>query len=167
MDLYILRHAIAVERTAPGQKNDFDRPLSPEGEQKLRRIVKAMRNLELSFELILSSPYVRARETAEVAASALGLRKRLQLMETLGADGNPREFLAELRGIEPLPKSLLIVGHEPYLTTLVTLLVSGAAQPCLTLKKGGLCKLKIEALRVGRCATIEWLLTPRQLLLMS
>lgn len=167
MDLYILRHAIAQERTAPGIKSDFDRPLTPEGEQKLRRVTKAMRNLELSFDLILSSPYVRARETAELVAAAFGISKNLKLRDNLGADGNPREFVAELAVWQPTPQTVLVVGHEPYLSTMATLLLTGALKSCITLKKAGLCKLSIESLRVGRCARLEWLLTPRQMLLMS
>ena len=166
MDLYILRHAIAVERGTPGYKNDFDRPLTSEGEQKLRRIAKAMRRMKLSFDLILSSPYVRARQTAELAARVLSQEKRLQFRDSLGSDAEPREFLAESKALKPLPDSLLIVGHEPYLSTLVSLLVGGSEGICVSLKKGGLCKLNVRALRAGRSATIEWLLTPRQMMLM-
>lgn len=167
MDFYILRHAIALERTTPGIKSDFDRPLSPDGEQKLRRVAKALRNLELTFELVLSSPYVRARETAELVTAAFGIRKRLELQDSLGADGNPREFLAELAARQPAPASVLVVGHEPYLSTMAALLLTGTARSCVTLKKAGICKLTIDRLRVGRCAHLEWLLTPRQMLLMS
>ena len=165
MELYILRHAIAADRGTV--ENDFDRPLTTEGEQKLRRVVKAMRNLGLSFDLVLSSPYVRARQTAEIAAAAFAAGKSLALWESLGADGNPREFIAELRTLQPPPASVLLVGHEPFLSTLVGLLVSGAARSVVTLKKAGLCKLNVETLKVGRCASLEWLLSPRQMLLMS
>jgi phosphohistidine phosphatase len=167
MELYVLRHAIAVERGSDRSKSDFDRALTPEGEQKLRRVTKAMRNLELTFDLLVSSPYLRARETAEIVASAFGLRRKLQLRDSLGVDGNPRELIAELRSLTPQPTSLLLVGHEPYLSTLITLLVSGTAKSGVTLKKAGLCKLSLKTLRAGRCATLDWLLTPRQMLLMT
>jgi phosphohistidine phosphatase len=165
MDLFILRHAIAAE---PGEfKNDFERALTPDGEQKLRRVTKAMRNLQLSFDLIISSPYVRARETAEIVAAALALGKKVQLWETLGADGNARELIAEVRALSPAPESILLVGHEPYLSSLVSLLVCGSTKACVTLKKSGLCKLTVDNLRPARCARLEWLLTPRQMLLMT
>ena len=167
MDLYLLRHAIAVERDAPGIRNDFERPLTPDGEQKLRRITKALRNLQLSFDLILSSPYLRARETAEMVAAALSLRKKLELRDSLGVDGNARELIVELKALAPAPESLLLVGHEPYLSTLISLLAGAGGRPCVMLKKAGLCKLAADSLKVGRCARIEWLLTPRQMLLMT
>lgn len=167
MDVYILRHGIAVERGTVGYERDFDRPLTPDGEQKVRRISKAIRYLDLRFDAILSSPFVRARETAEVVAATLSLRNKVQIRDSLGADAQPRELLAELMASKPSPRSLLLVGHEPYLSTLVSLIITGTAKPCVTLKKAGLCKLSVEQLRAGRCGTLDWLLTPKQMLLMG
>jgi phosphohistidine phosphatase len=165
MDIYILRHAIAAEPT-PGQ-SDFDRPLTPEGKKKLQRITKACRNLDLSFDRVISSPYVRARETAEMVTAALAPRRKLELWDSLGAEGNPREFIVELRKLRPAPQSVLVVGHEPYLSSLIALLVCGSTHALITLKKAGLCKLATDSLQPARCARLEWLLTPRQLVLMS
>jgi phosphohistidine phosphatase len=167
MDLYILRHAIAVERGTPGYENDFDRPITPEGEQKLRRIIKAMANLELSFDRILSSPYLRARQTAETVVNELGLRQKVELRDPLGAESNAQQIVAELIKVEPTPASLLLVGHEPSLSSTASLLISGSTTPCLSFKKAGLCKLSIDALHPGRCGRLEWLLAPRQMLLMK
>ena len=66
MNLYLLRHGIAVERGTPGLDKDADRSLTPKGERRLWRITEAMEALKLSFDLILSSPYLRARQTAEI-----------------------------------------------------------------------------------------------------
>ena len=167
MDLYILRHGIATERGTAGYERDFERPLTPDGEKKVRRISKAMLRLELMFDLIVSSPYVRARETAEIVAATLSLTKQLDFRDSLGADGDPRELIAELTKLKPEPNRLLLVGHEPSLSTIASLLISGSPKPCLVLKKAGFCKLTVESLRVGRCAQLEWLLTPRQMLLMA
>ena len=62
---------------------------------------------------------------------------------------------------------MLLVGHEPYLSGLISLLVSGEATCAVVMKKGGLCKLSIESLKPGRCAALEWLLTPKQMGLMG
>jgi phosphohistidine phosphatase len=167
MDIYILRHAIAVEPGTEGCKNDFDRPLTPEGEQKLRRIARAMRNMALSFDTVLSSPYVRARETAEIVKAALAPKMKIGLRDSLGVDGQPRELIMELKNLDPAPASLLLVGHEPYLSTLVGLLVSGSTRSFVRIKKAGLCKLTVGTVKVGRSAQLEWLLTPRQMLLMA
>src|SRR5207249_3311762 len=78
MTLFILRHGLAVEPGTRDYPNDADRPLTAEGRSKLRQIAQAMKKLELEFDVILSSPYTRARQTAEIVADKLGARKHLE-----------------------------------------------------------------------------------------
>src|SRR5579863_3087078 len=91
MDLYILRHAIAEERNPSGR--DSERRLTEEGREKMRNAAKGMKALELEFDLILSSPYARAKETAEIVAKVFGSDEALRISPTLAADGNPKELL--------------------------------------------------------------------------
>jgi len=167
MNLYLLRHGIAVEHGAPGHGQDADRPLTDKGERKLWRITEAMRVMELSFDLILASPYLRARRTAEIVAEAFKAKKKLELCNALAADGDMLELIHFLNHLSPRPEHVLVVGHEPYLGVLATLLITGDSGSAVEFKKGGLCKLMIQRLRPGRCATLEWLLTPRQMGLMT
>jgi phosphohistidine phosphatase len=167
MNLYILRHGIAVEPGTPGYEKDADRPLTQEGERKLWQVAEAMEALELSFDLILSSPYLRARQTAEIVAEALKARKRLELSDSLAPGGSTKKLVELLNRHQPPPDNVLLVGHEPYLSGLISLLVAGDTTSAVTMKKGGLCKLSTESLKHGRCAALEWLLTPKQMALMS
>ena len=167
MNLYLLRHGIAVEPGSPGFAKDADRPLIPEGERKLFQITEAMEALDLAFDLILSSPYLRARQTAEIVAEALDARKKLEFSDSLVPGGSPRKLVELLNRLQPIPESVLLVGHEPYLSGLISLLVSGDATVAVVMKKGGLCKLSVESLKHGRCAALEWLLTPKQMALMA
>ncbi len=167
MNLYLLRHGIAVEHGAPGYGQDADRPLTDKGERKLWRITEAMRVMELSFDLILASPYLRARRTAEIVAEAFKAKKKLELCNALAADGDMLELIHYLNHLSPRPENVLVVGHEPYLGVLATLLLTGGSGSAVDFKKGGLCKLMSQRLRPGRCATLEWLLTPRQMGLMT
>jgi phosphohistidine phosphatase len=167
MDLYLLRHGIAVEPGSPGYAKDADRPLTPEGERKLGQIAEAMAELKLSFDLILSSPYVRARQTAEIVAATLKAREKLELSDSLTPGGSTKKLLDLVNSLKPAPESVLLVGHEPYLSGLVSLLVSGKETFTVTMKKGGLCKLSTESLHHGRCAALDWLLTPKQMALMA
>jgi phosphohistidine phosphatase len=167
MKLYILRHGIAVEPGTPGYANDAARPLTPEGERKLGQIVEAMEALEISFDLILSSPYLRARQTAEIVAEGLRARKRLELSDCLTPCGSTKKLVELLNGLQPSPENVLLVGHEPFLSGLISLLVSGKETLAIVMKKGGLCKLSTESLKHGRCAALEWLLTPKQMALMA
>jgi phosphohistidine phosphatase len=167
MNLYIVRHGIAVEHGAPGYAKDADRPLTAEGERKLGQVAEAMEALGLSFDLILSSPYVRARQTAEIIAEALDARKKLEFSNSLACGGDKKELVDYLSRLQPPPENMLLVGHEPYLSGLVSMLVAGTENSCVVLKKGGLCKLSTESLKYGRCAALAWLLTPKQMALMA
>jgi phosphohistidine phosphatase len=163
MDLYLLRHAIAEERSGSQPGGDSQRRLTNHGARKMHRVAKGMKALELEFDLILSSPYLRAKETAEIVAKVFDQDKVLQLAPALTPDGNPRDLIEDLIRDHPRRKHILVVGHEPYLSSLISLLLSGKTDMSITLKKGGLCRLTVEKLHYGRCATLEWLLTPGQM----
>jgi phosphohistidine phosphatase len=167
MNLYILRHGIAADLDTHGLANDADRPLTPEGERKVWQIAEAMEKLEVSFDLLLSSPYLRARRTAEIVAEHLEAGRRLELTDALTPGGSTRRLVELLNRAQPSPEGILLVGHEPYLSGLISLLVAGKETFGVILKKGGLCKLTIESLKHGRCADLQWLLTPKQMLLMG
>ena len=166
MNLYLLRHGLAADLGSSGLSKDAERPLTPEGERKLGQIAKAMQAIELSFDLILSSPYVRARQTAEIVAAALKASKALELTDSLTPAGSMKKLVELLNHLHPAPESVLLVGHEPHLSGLISLLVTGDKASAVVMKKGGLCKLSTNSLKAGRCAALEWLLTPKQMALM-
>jgi len=159
MELYILRHGIAVERGTPGFKKDSDRPLTPEGEDKMHQIADAMRGMDLKFDLILSSPFTRAEQTAKIVAGELD--EEVTFTEYLEPGGNALELIGEIN--DERPQRVLLVGHEPDLSSLISVLISGASDAGIELKKGGLCKLTTEKLVFGRCARLNWMLTPKLL----
>jgi phosphohistidine phosphatase len=159
MEIYVLRHGIAVERGTPGYKKDSDRPLTKEGEEKLYQIAQAMLAMDLKFDLILSSPYVRAAKTAQIVASELD--EEVTFTEFLEPGGNPLGLISQIN--DEKPQRVLLVGHEPDLSRLISLLISGATAAAIELKKGGLCKMSTDKLIFGQCATLNWLLTPKQL----
>lgn len=163
MKLYLLRHGIAADLGAAGCSRDADRPLTPKGKRRVRAIAAALKRLGVKPDLILTSPYLRARQTAGIVAEMLRAKGRLKLCSHLIPSGGIRHLIEFIRQAEPEADALLLVGHEPYLSSLASLLVSGNPSSTLTLKKGGICLLKVRELTQGRCATVEWLLTPRQM----
>jgi phosphohistidine phosphatase len=167
MMLYLMRHGLAVEPGSPGFKTDADRALTHKGRRQLRKIAQAMAELELGFDLILSSPFVRARQTAEIVAGALKLKKQLKFSNALAVDGDPAILLRQLERMNPLPENLLLVGHEPGMSQLMSLLLTGNTRMKVDFKKSGLCKLEISKLKLGACATLVWMLTPGQLKLLK
>ena len=166
MNLYLLRHGIAVDPSEPVFASDAERPLTPKGERRLLQIAGAMAAMNLSFDVIVSSPYVRAAETAEIVARSLKCRKQLSFSEDLTPGGNPKSLIQRLNDLRPRPENILLVGHEPYLSQLIALLTAGNTSMEIDLKKGSLCRLEVESLRYGRCATLVSLLAPRHMALM-
>jgi phosphohistidine phosphatase len=166
MNLFLLRHGLAVEPDALGHDEDAERPLTPKGEHKLLCAAQTMKALGLSFDLILSSPRLRARQTAAIVANALDAKDRLELSHSLVPGAAAQDIIECLRR-SPMPGEVLLVGHEPGLSQLISLLVAGDSSLSIAMKKGGLCKLSVESLKAGRCAALEWLLTPKQMALMD
>ena len=161
MELYILRHAIAAPRGGKQFRRDSDRPLTDEGIAKLRKVVRGMRALDLSFDQLLTSPFRRARQTAEIVAEEMGLERALEVSPHLAPGGQGAALVDQLAAARAA--STLLVGHEPDLSKLLSVLLSGDVKLAITLKKASLCKLRVPTLHYGRCATLEWLLAPAQL----
>jgi phosphohistidine phosphatase len=161
MNLYLMRHAIAVE---PDEFfEDRERPLSEKGRRRMGKIARNLKKLDLSFDLILTSPYLRARQTADLVADALNIKPKYVVeSENLVPLGFTNQLVEEINARGQVD-FLLIVGHEPFLSQLIGMLVAGDASLSLGMRQGGLCRLSMERLIYGRCATLEWLMTPAQL----
>lgn len=171
MNLFLLRHGIAFDPGEGGlskHASDVERPLSPEGRIKLRHAVAAMQDMELEFAEIISSPLLRASQTAEIVAESLKPPKKICFSDHLAPDGNPKLLIDQIHEGYSEGEDVLLVGHEPYLTQLISLLISGSTTAAVSLKKGGLARLRVEReLCFGRCAELVSLLTPAQMRLMS
>lgn len=164
MDLFLLRHGIAVDRGTPGFEDDSQRPLTSKGVTRIHRIAQASKAMRLKFDLILSSPYLRAQQTAHTFVSFYGIEERLRLTANLAPEASAAALVGEIHETYGEALSILLVGHEPYLSNLASMLLTGDEKSVMAFKKGGLCKFSIDELYYGRCATLEWLMTPRQML---
>ncbi len=162
MNLYIIRHAIAAPIDAEG--NDSQRPLTDKGRIKMYRITQGLKKLGETFDLILTSPYLRASQTARILAKRLELGKeKVVPLEALAPGGSVADLVKEISEKYSAAGNIAVVGHEPALSGLIALLLSGSPDLSIVMKKGGVCKLSVETLQSGRCATLDWLLTPAQL----
>jgi phosphohistidine phosphatase len=160
MKLYLLRHGDAAEHGDPRYKED-ERPLTTKGIQRTKQLAHVLREMEISFDAILTSPLTRARETAEIIARGLKSQENLRFSEHLKPSGNMEELVHQMNTIRPATKSILLVGHEPYLTGFISLLCTGGPSLPMVFKKGALCRLEAEVLSCGKCAALDWLLQPR------
>lgn len=164
MNLYLLRHAIASnpgEDGLPETLKDADRPLSRKGQQKMWRATEGMKALELEFDAVISSPLIRARQTAHIVAEAFELRRKLSFTVHLAPDGSPKQLIELINEVGIRSRNILLVGHEPYLSQLASLLISGSTLAAVELKKGALLKLEVRNLGYARCATLAWILPPK------
>jgi phosphohistidine phosphatase len=164
MELFLMRHGIAAERDAGLFPDDSHRPLTPQGLMRTRKVVKAMKALKLRFDLVLTSPFVRAKQTADIVVEVFEIQQRLRLSSRLIPGTKPRDLVGELERLCTPGDRVLLVGHEPDLGQLASLLIFGKPHAGITLKKAGLIKLAVEELKCGRCATLEFLLPPKLLL---
>jgi len=159
--LYVLRHGIA-EDAAPG-RDDRVRRLTPRGRTKLRAAAAGMRALGLEIEALLTSPLVRAAETAAIVAEVYGGKLAPQELPALASGQAPADTVRALR---PFARHahVMIVGHEPGLGETIALLLAGSTESfALDLKKGGLVALELDLAHPQSRATLRWMLTPRQL----
>jgi phosphohistidine phosphatase len=159
-ELYILRHGIAVEHGTPGIPDD-DRPLTAKGEKRMREIAAGLVELGLGVDRIVTSPLPRARRTAEIVAEALGLEDRLENDSILQAGGAAGPVVDWLR--DRHDDRLMIVGHNPMLDELLSLLALGDTHaPPFSLKKGAVAALRRWTEKPDRFELV-WLAPPRLL----
>ncbi|MGE5648039.1 MAG: phosphohistidine phosphatase SixA [Acidobacteriota bacterium] len=157
MDIYILRHGIAEPHAQDGR--DETRALTEDGRTKLRAVLERARAAKAAPSLILTSPYVRAVQTAEIAAKELGYKKRIVKSDALAPDSSPEAVWAEIRS-HAKEKALLVAGHEPLLSATVSFLV-GSGRTVVELKKGALARISIEAPAKTPQGVLAWLITPK------
>ncbi len=160
MELYFLRHGIAADRDDPKYKDDSLRPLTPEGQKKMCREAQGMKDLGLGFDVILSSPYLRAKQTAEEVANVYNIKtKDIYLTNNLLPPASVEDLLREIQAHFPKTGHVLCVGHEPHLSENISSLLKSARPLNIDLKKGGLCCLSLDQLNSPE-AVLRWLLPP-------
>jgi phosphohistidine phosphatase len=155
MILYFLRHGLAEEReTWTG--DDSLRPLTKKGEKDLARVADAMLRLKLGLNLILTSPYLRAYQTALIVAKTLD-KTHVFVQDDRLAPGFGLVNLTEILKDHPGSDNILLVGHEPDFSQTVSDLIGGGR---LIFKKSGLARVDLYSETPLR-GELAWLLTPR------
>ncbi len=137
--LYIVRHGIAVDALAPGIP-DAERPLTPKGEKRMKQVARGLCRLEPKIEQIVTSPAVRALQTVQILADVLLLKEHMEVSNVLQVGASARTIARWLRGRST--ERLMIVGHNPAFSELISVLVLGVSRPVFCeLKKGAIAAL--------------------------
>jgi phosphohistidine phosphatase len=157
MELYLLRHGIAEDNAASGR--DQDRALTDEGRHKLRRVLKRAAAAGVSPSLVVSSPYQRAIETAEIAAAELKYKGEILRVGSLTPDSSPPSVWSEIREHRDEP-SLLLAGHEPLFSATAALLL-GSTHRVVDFRKGALMRIDLTGFGQDPHGILQWMLTPK------
>lgn len=157
--LYLVRHAVAEAR-GEAWPDDDQRPLSKEGARRMRRAVEGLGSLGVAIELILSSPLVRAVETAEILARGLGSQPRVIQVPALAPGGTPEGTARALRPFGDR-EGVALVGHEPDMGELAAWLIRAAAP--IPFRKGAICRIDATTWPPDPPGTLVWFAPPRLL----
>lgn len=154
MELYLLRHGIAAD--AKHGQSDYNRELTREGIEKLTRVLESARDAGAAPTLILSSPYIRARQTADLAQQILNVPQPIQFSEAFTPDAGPEKAWDEIRLYDHEP-SILIASHNPLCSYLLPYLLQ-SPEMLVDYKKGALAALHIDPVAKQPHAKLRYLL---------
>ena len=157
--LYLIRHGLAAER-GDDYPDDSKRPLTSAGISALRKEARALAELDVTFDVIISSPLVRAKQTADVIAQGLPDKPPVVLTDSLSPAGSQASLFQELSR-HMRKATIAIVGHEPNLGELAARLLG--AKGAIEFKKGAVCRIDFEVFPPKGFGTLKWLATPRML----
>ncbi len=157
MKIYILRHGIAEDGHAGHP--DSERSLTAEGRKKLRNVLRAASAADVAPSLILTSPYRRAVQTAQLAAEALNYKGEILQVKVLEPGSNPRLVWDEIRTHKDQPE-ILLSGHEPLFSSLIAYLL-GCPNLQIDFKKGALACAEIDRFTAEPHGSLRWMLTPK------
>jgi len=170
MELFVLRHGEAGKRSASGSK-DFARPLTVTGQKEVADIAASLKDLGIKFDLIITSPLKRAHQTAAIVAKKLQNEKKMEDWDELKPEGKSTDLYHKISSSPKFKQqsSVLVVGHEPYLSQMISEIISGVngdhgGSTRLVLKKAGIARIRITSNSNSKMqGELKWLLTPRHM----
>lgn len=162
MDVIFIRHAEAGERDPTKWPDDGQRPLTPDGRRKQTTLAQAMRKLGLKFDFLVTSPLVRARETAEIVAAVFGGDEALLVDEALGPECSAADVVRLLAKFPP-DTTVALVGHEPSFSAVAAALIGPSGDARLQLKKSGVIGIAFDGAAAAGRGVLAWLWKPGQL----
>lgn len=159
-ELYLVRHAIAAER-GPNYPDDRERPLTNDGITRFKRVVEGLKDFDVKLDLVLTSPLVRASQTADLLVAGIGGKPRLEVLAALAPGGRMVHVLEAIARFSKRAHHIALVGHEPDLGDLAARLLR--SRGTIEFKKGGVCCLELDGAMPNGPGTLRWLLPPRAL----
>ena len=161
MEIYLVRHGAAHTK-----EDDSERHLNKNGLEQCHLSGRALRRLDTMFDLVISSPKVRARQTAEIIADEVGYPKdEIKVTETLEPMASPKDTTSYLNNLTE-KNNIMLAGHLPLLGILVSELLSESTQISLYFEVGAVCKIAVHQ-PISHTGIFRWFLTPEHLRLIA
>jgi phosphohistidine phosphatase len=160
LELYLIRHGIAADR-GDEYPDDSKRPLTTQGISRLRKETKALTELGVEFDQIITSPLVRTRQTADIFAESMKSKPPVSTSDALAPAGTPAAVIQDLAKLTKKGSRIALVGHEPNLGELAARLIG--ARAALDFKKGAICRIDFEVLPPKGTGHLQWFVPPRLL----
>jgi len=157
MELYIVRHGDAADRSAGRYLRDADRPLTATGEAEVLAAAGGLARLGVAIDLLLTSPLVRARQTADLLASVVGGSHQPEECLALAPGGELSAVFHAIHG----QQRVMVVGHNPSLGELAGWLAFGDPMATVPLRTAGICRVDLAVGSTPGQGVLRWLLPPR------
>ncbi len=158
MDIIIFRHGAAEPRNGDKTK-ESERQLTPDGKNDVREVARFILSRERDFDMIVTSPYRRAYETAKIAGTILKLRDRIEVWDELAPACDMPAVFGRLGGFPP-DQRILLIGHEPCLSNLIGRILSDNAGTRIALAKAGCAKIRNVTFSPSASGELHWIVTP-------
>jgi phosphohistidine phosphatase len=166
MKLYLTRHGIAIDRIGGEIKNDWQRPLTKEGQEETEIVAASLKKIGIKADVIVSSPLIRAKQTAEILIDTLSKGSELQISESLAPGGLASDLYKFLKPFER-QENIFLVGHEPDISRLAGTLLWCGPELYMPFKKAGICRIDINDLPPSGPGVLKWFITPKILCSLS
>ncbi len=162
MELYIIRHAIAVNRDDPQVSSDAERWLTKDGIKKMETAAEGLKKIVPKLDDIFTSPFLRGKQTGEIVAKIFG-EKNIVKVTTHLAPGVDFDSLEELTKNHSPNSRIAFVGHEPDMSEMIAYLAAGNEEANIKMKKGAVCRIDADGKPVRGNGLLMWLLAPKHL----
>jgi phosphohistidine phosphatase len=156
-ELYLIRHAVAEER-GEDWPDDNKRPLSDDGASRMRKAARGLDRLGITLDVIVTSPLVRTKQTAELVANAMNPKPPIVSLESLAPGGTYQEIITDLEKQSKRTR-IAIVGHEPGIGEFAARLIG--SRHSIEFKKGAICRIDVDAIPPSGPGDVRWFMTTK------
>ncbi|MBY0360090.1 MAG: phosphohistidine phosphatase SixA [Candidatus Obscuribacterales bacterium] len=160
MRFYLVRHGVAVDRIDGDIKNDFQRPLTPDGRHESELVASGLKKLGVKPDVLITSPLVRARQTCEVFAEVLNYKNEPLICEALAPGGSISDIY-KMAKVYQSANEYMFFGHEPDMMRFAQTLLWSSPELEIPFKKSGVCRIDVADIPPTMPGVLKWFITPK------